>query len=161
MKNNAKVIERLNTALKMELGAINQYLVHGKLLEDWGVTKLAAKEMEESVEERGHAERFIERILFLGGQPNLQEVGKLHVGTSVREVLEGDLAGEQEAVAYYAESREICEAEGDYVSMRLFEEVLADEEGHCDFLETQLELMDKLGAEAYTHVNSGAADQAE
>ncbi|MDD7910653.1 MULTISPECIES: bacterioferritin [Pseudovibrio] len=161
MKNNPKVIERLNTALQMELGAINQYLLHSKLLEDMGVTKLAAKEMEESIEEREHAERYLDRIIFLGGTPNVQEIGKIHSGSTVREMLEGDLIGEKEAVAYYSESRRICEEEGDYVTMRLFEEILADEEGHCDFLETQFDLIEKLGIENYIKLNSGSADTAE
>ncbi|MEC9342292.1 MAG: bacterioferritin, partial [Pseudomonadota bacterium] len=136
MKGNGKVIERLNHALFLELGAVNQYWLHFRLCEDWGYSLLAKKEREESIEEMHHADRLIERIIFLEGHPNLQSVAPLRIGQTVKEVLDSDLAGEYEARAYYKESREICQQEGDYVSMRLFEELLADEEGHIDFLET-------------------------
>ncbi|WP_349358170.1 bacterioferritin [Stappia sp.] len=161
MKGSEKVIERLNEALYLELGAVNQYWLHYRMLDDWGLTKLAKKEREESIEEMQHADKLVERILFLEGHPNLQKVAPLRIGQNVKEVLEADLAGEHDARASYAKSRDICHDEGDYVSMKIFEDLLADEEGHIDFLETQLELLDKIGAERYALLNSGSADEAE
>ncbi len=161
MKHNEKVIERLNEALKLELGAVNQYWLHYRLLDDWGFGKLAKKEREESIEEMEHADKLIERILFLGGHPNLQTVGSLKIGTNLKEVLEADLAGEHEARSSYKKSREICDSEGDYVSMKLFDDLLADEEGHIDFLETQLELLEKIGEQNYGALNASSADSAE
>ena len=131
MKGNDKVIERLNKALFLELGAVNQYWLHYRLLDDWGYQLLAKKEREESIEE------------------------------IVREVLEADLAGEYEARTAYKESRDICHDAGDYVTMKLFEELLADEEGHIDFLETQLELHDKIGPEKYGQLNAAPASEAD
>lgn len=160
MKGSAKVIERLNEALHLELGAINQYWLHYRLLDDWGYGKLAKKEKEESLEEMVHADKLIERILFLEGHPNLQTVAPLNIGTNVKEVLEADLAGEMEALASYRKSREICEAESDYVSMKIFDELLVDEEGHADFLETQIELLEKIGEERYGMLNALPADEA-
>ena len=161
MKGSAKVIERLNEALFLELGAVNQYWLHYRMLDDWGLTKLAKKERAESIEEMQHADKLIARILFLEGHPNLQKVAPLRIGQDVKEVLEADLAGEHEARTSYSQSRDICHDEGDYVSMKLFEELLADEEGHIDFLETQLELLEKIGVERYSLLNSGSADEAE
>lgn len=159
MKGSAKIIERLNEALYLELGAVNQYWLHYRLLEDWGFTKLAKKEREESIEEMEHADKLVERIIFLEGHPNLQSVGSLRIGQDIKEVIECDLAGEQEAWKSYTESRKICEAEGDYVTKNLFEELIADEEGHIDFLETQLDLIEKIGVEKYGQLNAGAADE--
>ncbi|WP_295813885.1 bacterioferritin [uncultured Nitratireductor sp.] len=161
MKGDKKVIERLNEALTHELGAVNQYWLHYRLLEDWGFTKLAKKEREESIEEMHHADKLVERIIFLEGHPNLQVVGPLRIGQNLKEVLEADLAGEQDARKLYKESRDDCHAAGDYVSMKLFEELLADEEGHIDFLETQLELLDNIGEAKYGQLNAGSADEAE
>lgn len=161
MKGDARVIERLNQALFLELGAVNQYWVHYRLLEDWGYQKLAKKERAESIEEMHHADRLVARIIFLEGHPNLQTLAPLRIGQSVKEVLEADLAGEYEARTAYKESRDICHAAGDYVSMKLFEELLADEEGHIDFLETQLELFAKIGEEKYGMLNAEPANQAE
>ena len=107
-----------------------------------------------------HADKLIERILFLEGHPNLQTVAPLNIGTNVKEVLEADLAGELEALTSYRKSREICEAEGDYVSMKIFEDLLVDEEGHTDFLETQIELLEKIGEERYGMLNALPADEA-
>ncbi|MEP1444243.1 MAG: bacterioferritin [Hyphomicrobiales bacterium] len=160
MKGSEKVIERLNEALHLELGAINQYWLHYRLLDDWGFGKLAKKEKEESLEEMVHADKIIERIIFLEGHPNLQTVAPLNIGRNVKEVLEADLAGEMEALTSYKKSREICEAEGDYVSMKIFDELLVDEEGHTDFLETQLELLEKIGEERYGLLNALPADEA-
>jgi len=161
MKGDAKVIERLNQALFLELGAVNQYWVHYRLLEDWGYQKLAKKERAESIEEMHHADRLVARIIFLEGHPNLQTLAPLRIGQTVKEVLEADLAGEYEARTAYKESRDICYAAGDYVSMKLFEELLADEEGHIDFLETQLELFAKIGEEKYGMLNAEPANEAE
>jgi bacterioferritin len=159
MKGNKKVIERLNEALFLELGAVNQYWLHYRVLEDWGYAKLARKEREESIEEMQHADKLVERIIFLEGHPNLQNVGPLRIGQNVKEVLESDLAGEHDARDSYRKSREICNEEGDYVSMKLFEELLADEEGHIGFLETQLELLETLGEQKYGLLNAGSADE--
>ena len=160
MKGNDAVIERLNEALHLELGAINQYWLHYRLLDDWGYGKLAKKEKEESMEEMVHADKIIERIIFLEGHPNLQTVAPLRIGRTVKEVLEADLAGEMEALASYKKSREICREEGDYVTMGIFEELLTDEEEHADFLETQLELLEKIGEERYGQLNALPADEA-
>ena len=159
MKGDPKIIERLNEALFLELGAVNQYWLHYRLLEDWGYGKLAKKEREESLEEMHHADKLVERIIFLEGHPNLQKVGALRIGQNLKEVLEADLAGEHDARNAYKKSREICQELGDYVTMKLFEELLADEEGHIDFLETQLDLMESLGEEKYALLNSVSADE--
>ena len=161
MKGDKKVIERLNEALFLELGAVNQYWLHYRLLEDWGYVKLAKKEREESIEEMNHADRLVERIIFLEGHPNLQNVAPLKIGQNVKEVLEADLEGEYEARTAYKKSREICREEGDYVSMQLFESLLADEEGHIDFLETQLQLLSEIGAQRYGLLNAAPANEAE
>ncbi|GGA59359.1 bacterioferritin [Nitratireductor aestuarii] len=161
MKGDIKVIERLNQALFLELGAVNQYWLHYRLLEDWGYLRLAKKEREESIEEMHHADRLVARIIFLEGHPNLQTLAPLRIGQNVREVLEADLAGEYDARTAYKDSRDICHAAGDYVSMKLFEELLADEEGHIDFLETQLQLLDTIGEEKYGQLNAVPANEAE
>ena len=161
MKGDPKIIERLNEALFLELGAVNQYWLHYRLLHDWGFTKLAKKERAESIEEMGHADKLIDRIIFLEGHPNLQTVAPLRIGQNVKEVLEADLAGEYDARTAYKKSREICNEIGDYVTMKLFEELLMDEEGHIDFLETQLELLEKIGEEKYGQLNADSANEAE
>ncbi len=161
MKGDQKIIERLNEALFLELGAVNQYWVHYRLLDDWGYKRLAAKERAESIEEMHHADRLIERIIFLEGHPNLQRVAPLRIGQNIKEVLEADLAGEYDARTNYKEAREICHDLGDYVSMKLFEDLLADEEGHIDFLETELDLLEKIGTEKYGLLNAKPADEAE
>jgi len=161
LKGDTGVIERLNEALFLELGAVNQYWLHYRLLEDWGYTKLAKKERAESIEEMHHADKLVARIIFLEGHPNLQSVAPLRIGQTVKEVLEADLAGEYDARTSYKKSRDICHQAGDYVTMALFEELLADEEGHIDFLETQLDLLSKLGEERYGLLNSNSADSAE
>lgn len=158
MKGSEKVIERLNTALFLELAAVNQFWLHYRLLDDWGLTKLAKKEREESIEEMEHADKIIARIIFLGGHPNLQTLSSLRIGQDVKEILECDLAGEYEARKSYAESRDICEAEKDFVSQNLFEELLTDEEGHIDFLETQLELLERVGLQNYQALQANSAD---
>ncbi|OLP60373.1 bacterioferritin [Xaviernesmea oryzae] len=161
MKGDTKVIERLNEALHLELGAVNQYWLHFRLLEDWGYTLLAKKERAESIEEMQHADKLIARIIFLDGHPNLQTVAPLRIGQNVKEVLEADLAGEYDARKSYKKSRDICHDAGDYVTMKLFEELLIDEEGHIDFLETQLQLLNSIGTERYGQLNAASADKAE
>ncbi|MGO4449662.1 bacterioferritin [Phyllobacterium sp. TAF24] len=161
MKGDKKVIERLNEALFLELGAVNQYWLHYRLLDDWGYKLLAKKERAESIEEMQHADRIIERIIFLEGHPNLQSIGALRIGQNIKEVLEADLAGEYDAVKSYKTSREICAEVGDYVTKELFDELLKDEEGHIDFLETQLDLLGRIGVENYGQLNAAPADAAE
>lgn len=161
MKGEAQVIERLNEALFLELGAVNQYWVHYRLLDDWGFQKLAAKERAESIEEMHHADRLIERIIFLEGHPNLQRVAPLRIGENIKEVLEADLAGEYEARTAYKKSRELCADLGDYVSKELFDELLKDEEGHINFLETQLRLLETIGAERYGQLNAEPSNNVE
>ena len=160
MKGSDKVIECLNKALFLELAAVNQYWLHYRLLDDWGLTKLAKKEREESIEEMEHADSLIERIIFLGGHPNLQTLGSLRIGQNVKEVLEADLAGELDAIKSYTESRDVCESEKDYVSKNIFEGLLKDEEGHVDFLETQLELLERVGLQNYQVLQADSADSA-
>jgi bacterioferritin len=160
MKGDKKVIERLNEALFLELGAVNQYWLHYRLLEDWGYQKLAKKERAESIEEMQHADKIVARIIFLEGHPNLQTVAPLRIGQNVKEVLEADLAGEYDARTSYKKSRDICHEAGDYVTMQLFEQLLSDEEGHIDFLETQIELLGKIGEERYGLLNATSADEA-
>lgn len=161
MKGHDKVIERLNEALKLELGAINQYWLHYRMLANWGYGKLAKKERAESIEEMEHADKLVDRILFLEGHPNLQHVAPLMIGENIKEVLECDLKGEHIARESYAKSREICRDLGDYVSMQLFEELLKDEEGHIDFLETQLDLLNRIGIENYGQLNADSAKDVE
>lgn len=161
MQGDKKVIERLNEALFLELGAVNQYWLHYRLLDDWGFSRLAAKERAESIEEMHHADKLVDRIIFLGGHPNLQQIAPLKIGQTIREVLEADLAGEYEARNSYLKSRQICHDQGDIVSMKLFEELLADEEGHIDFIETELELFDKIGESAYGQLNAKSSEEKE
>lgn len=161
MKGDPKVIDYLNRAIRSELTAVSQYWVHYRLQEDWGLGAMARKSRAESIEEMHHADKFIARVIFLEGHPNLQKLDPLRIGQTPRETLECDLAAEQEARALYKEARDHCKEVGDYVSMKMFEEVMADEEGHIDFLETQLDLHDKLGAERYALLNASKADEAE
>lgn len=161
MKGDAKVIEYLNRAIRSELTAVSQYWLHYRLQEDWGLGKMAKKSRAESIEEMHHADRLIARVIFLEGHPNLQKLDPLRIGQTPRETIEADLAAERDARALYKEAREYCHEAGDFVSMKLFEDLLADEEGHIDFLETQLDLFDKLGAERYALLNADPMDAAE
>ena len=158
MKGNPRVIELLNEALKAELTAINQYWLHYRMLDNWGVKKLAALERHESIDEMKHADRFSERILFLDGVPNFQALGSLRIGESVEEILKADLAAEHEAVAMYRNGVAECEALKDYVSRDLFAEVLRDEEGHVDVLETQFEMIRHMGLHNYIQLQSEAVE---
>lgn len=150
MKGDKKTIDYLNKAITAELTAINQYVLHSRMLKDWGVNKLGDKEFEESIDEMKHADAFIERVLFLGGLPNLQDLNKLKIGEDVAEVLRCDLDLEHEGRKLYAEAVAYAESVGDYVTRDLFAKVLADEEEHIDFLETQLELIERVGIQNYT-----------
>ncbi|OJJ12880.1 bacterioferritin [Alphaproteobacteria bacterium AO1-B] len=161
MKGDARVIDYLNKALRHELTAVNQYWLHGRLLADWGFGKLAVKELEEAEEERQHAQDLMDRILFLEGFPNLQTLDPLRIGQSVKECLEGDLAAEYAARSLYHEAREVCREQGDYVSMKLFETLLSDEESHIDFLETQLALIERIGIDNYSLLQAQSADTPE
>jgi len=161
MKGKKDVIDILNDALKHELGAINQYWLHYRLLKNWGFTKLAAKERKESIEEMEHADKLIDRIIFLEGHPNLQTVAPLRIGQDLKEVLECDLKGEHDARDLYMKARELCRREEDYVTMDLFESLLEDEEGHIDFLETQLDLIAKIGIQNYGLLQADAANKSD
>jgi bacterioferritin len=154
MKGEPRVIELLNEALKAELTAINQYWLHYRMLDNWGVKKLAEFERHESIDEMKHADKFAERILFLDGLPNFQALGGLRIGESVEEILKADLAAEQEAVAMYRNGVAECERLGDYVSRDLFAEVLKDEEGHVDKIETQFEMIRQMGLPNYIQLQS-------
>ncbi|MAQ37866.1 bacterioferritin [Thioclava sediminum] len=161
MKGDAKVIDYLNAALRSELTAVSQYWLHFRMQEDWGLAAMAKKSREESIEEMHHADKLIARILFLEGHPNLQKLDPLRIGEGPRETLECDLAGEHDALTLYREARDHCESVRDYVSKDLFEELIADEEGHVDFLETQLDLYDRVGAQNYALLNAAKMDEAE
>ena len=161
MKGNKQVIKRLNLALKGELTAINQYFLHARMLDDWGVTKLGKHEYDESIEEMQHADQIIKRILMVGGLPNLQELGKLYIGENVEEVLKGDLKLEEEGIANYRAGIKDCEEAGDYVTRDLFIKILADEEGHEDFLHTQLTMIENMGIEQYLLLNSAPVTEQE
>ncbi|MBO0765779.1 MAG: bacterioferritin [Hyphomicrobiaceae bacterium] len=161
MKGNKEVIDILNEALKHELGAVNQYWLHYRLLDNWGFTRLAKKERKESIEEMEHADKLVTRIIFLEGMPNLQYVAPLMIGQHIKEVLECDLKIEHIARDLYVKGRELCRSKEDLVSMRLFEELLQDEEGHIDFLETQLDLLDKIGVQNYGQLQADPANKVE
>lgn len=159
MKGDTKVIEYLNAALRSELTAVSQYWLHYRLQEDWGFGQLAAKSRAESVEEMHHADKLIARIIFLEGHPNLQKLDALRIGQTVLETLQADLAAEHDARRLYVEARNHCDQVNDFPTKQLFEELIADEEGHIDFLETQLGLYEKLGEERYCLLNATPANQ--
>ena len=161
MKGDTKVIEYLNKALRHELTAVNQYWLHHRLLDNWGLKDLAKQWRKESIEEMEYADKLIERIIFFDGFPNLQVLDPLHIGQNVKEVLDCDLAAEMHARALYEEAATHCHGVKDYVSRDLFESILKDEEHHIDFLETQLDLVQKVGIELYSQRHMGDLDDSK
>jgi len=161
MQGDPRVIEYLNKGLRSELTAINQYWIHYRMLDNWGYRDLAKKWRKESIEEMQHADKFTVRIIFLEGFPNMQVIDPLHIGQNVKEVLESDLQAELSARALYQEAATYCHSVQDYVSRGLFEELMADEEEHIDFLETQLDLVAKLGLELYAQHHIGKLEDDE
>jgi len=155
MKGDPKVIDYLNKGLRSELTAINQYWIHYRMLDNWGYKDLAKKWRKESIEEMEHADKFTVRIIFLEGFPNMQVLDPLHIGQNVKEVLDCDLQSEISARALYQEAATYCHSVKDYVSRDLFEELMKDEEEHIDFLETQLDLVEKLGLQLYSQHHIG------
>ncbi|MFN3233243.1 MAG: bacterioferritin [Alphaproteobacteria bacterium] len=158
MQGDKKVIKYLNQVLRNELTAINQYFLHSRMLKDWGLKPLADYEYEESVDEMKHADELIERILFLEGLPNLQELNRLRIGENVQEILKCDLDLELEAIPALREAVAHCEEVKDFVSRELFEGILESEEEHVDWLETQLGLIDKMGVQNYIQLSTGSVE---
>jgi bacterioferritin len=161
MKGDAKVVEYLNEVLKNELTAINQYWLHYRMFDHWGVKRLAEFERHESIDEMKHADMVAERILFLDGLPNFQLLGRLRIGETVEEALKADLALEMEAVAVLKDAIEHSERVRDYVSRDLFRRILDSEEDHVDTLETQFEMIERMGIENYIQLNSKPAVEGE
>lgn len=149
MQGDGKVIEHLNTVLRNELTAINQYFLHSRMFKDMGLKELADHEYGESIDEMKHADLLVERVLFLEGLPNLQDIGRLYVGENPKEMLECDLRLEEEAIPDLRVAIEHCESVRDFVSRDIFEQILESEEEHVDWLETQLELIGRVGLEIY------------
>ena len=158
MRGDPTVIQHLNAVLKNELTAINQYFLHARMLRHWGVSKLGDREYHQSIDEMKDADKLIERILFLDGLPNLQDLDKLLIGEHVREILECDLRLEQAGISRLREAIAHCEGVRDFVSRDLFSDILEGEEDQVDFIETQFELIDRIGLERYILLQSGSAD---
>jgi len=158
MKGDQQVIDFLNKALLNELTAINQYWLHYRMLDNWGVHKLAEYERKESIDEMKHADKLAERIFFLEGLPNFQALGRLRIGESVEEILKADLALEQEALPLLRDAIAHCEAARDYISRELFEDILESEEEHVDYIEKQFELIERMGIQNYIQLNAKPAE---
>jgi bacterioferritin len=158
MKGDAKVIEYLNRGLRSELTAINQYWLHYRLLDNWGYKDLAKVWRKESIEEMEHADRFVDRILFLEGFPNMQALDPLRIGQNIEEILQSDLAAEIDARALYLDAAAYCDSVNDRVSKLLFEDLAKDEEHHIDFLETQMELIKQVGVQLYAQKHIGSLE---
>jgi bacterioferritin len=161
MRGESGVLDYLNRGLRHELTAVNQYWLHYRLLENWGYRALAGQWRKESIEDMQHADRLVARIIFLDGFPNMQVLDPLHIGQHVKEVLDCDLALEMAARALYEEAATHCHAVKDYVSRDLFEALMSDEETHIDFLETQLDLVEKLGVQLYAQHHIGEPGESE
>ena len=158
MQGDRRVVEILNAVLKNELTAINQYFLHSRMLNNWGITRFGAHEYKESIDEMKHADRLIERILFLDGLPNLQDLGRLNIGENVKEILDCDLALETEAMPVLRDGIAHCESVADYVSRELLEDILESEEEHVDWIETQFEMISRMGLENYVQLQSKRDD---
>jgi bacterioferritin len=161
MQGDPKVIEYLNKGLRHELTAINQYWLHYRLLDNWGLLEMAKAWRKESIEEMQHADRFTDRILFLDGFPNMQVLDPLRIGQNVKEIMDCDLAAEMSARALYQEAATYCHSVKDYVTRDLFENLMTDEEHHIDFLETQLDLINRIGLELFTQKHVGGLQTEE
>jgi bacterioferritin len=159
MRGDPQVLDYLNKALKHELTAVSQYWLHYRILDNWGYKELAKKWRVESIEEMEHADKLTARILFLDGHPNMQTINPLHIGQSVQEILDADLANEIEARTLYLEAAQYCDSINERVSMALFEKLTADEEDHIDFLETQIELVKQVGIQLYSQKHIGELDE--
>ena len=158
MKTDPRVLDYLNTILTNELTAINQYFLHARMLDNWGVTKLGKREYEESVDEMRHADSLVKRILFLEGLPNLQRLNALMIGQTPEEVLRCDMSLEDKAVTDLREAIPYCESVRDFVSRDLLSDILRSEEEHIDFIETQFDLIRRIGVENWMQLNSGSAE---
>ncbi len=161
MQGDEKVIEFLNEALKNELTAVNQYWLHYRMLDNWGLAKLAEFERHESIDEMKHADKLSERILFLDGLPNFQLLGRLRIGETVEEILKADLDLEHEAIPHLRDAIEHCEKVRDYVSRELFAEILDNEEDHVDTLDKQFDLIERMGIENYVQLQSEPAKEGD
>ena len=155
MQGDPKVIDYLNNGLRHELTAVNQYWLHYRIMDNWGLTEMAKVWRKESIEEMHHADKFTDRILFLEGFPNMQVLDPLRIGQNIKEIIECDLAAEHSARSLYQEAATYCHGAKDYVSRDLFETLMKDEEHHIDFLETQLDLIKRIGLELYTQKHVG------
>jgi bacterioferritin len=159
MKGDKQVIAFLNAVLKNELTAINQYFLHSRILKQWGMNRLAAKEYEESVDEMKHADKLTQRILFLEGLPNLQDLGKLMIGQDVVEIAKSDLSLENAGLPVLKDAIAHCEKVADYISRELFEDILESEEEHVDWLETQLDMIERMGLQNYVQLQCAPEDK--